>query len=376
MERHRTIILQTMLRNGLKLGVGMTTRTACKLLICLGLVPVGLALAQTCATGDEMDVPTRTGLEATAQGYFGLAAKGDVAGLKQSAIPSVAESFSGIAAAVQENQGNFAAAKAAVRGVFALTVDEPTPGQASAQPAAQRLEFLCGVFGKSGQTGSSAVFVLNGLPAGRYAVTILDVVAADGTGKDSARQDGASKGDAYVVSFVLQQVAREWKLGGFYAKAGESAGHDSAWFAERARAFVAKGQTHNAWFYFLQARNLATVVPFMSTRETDRLYDEAQKLVPADLPGEAPMELLAGWKSYKIRTIFAYGAAGEVNLVVKYDWADVSDAAKTYAENQAVARALVAKWPELRDGFRAIVTRATEASGKDYGTLVGMGELK
>ena len=245
-----------------------------------------------------------------------------------------------------------------------------------AQPAAQRLEFLCGVFGKSGQTGSSAVFVLNGLPAGRYAVTILDVVAADGTGKDSARQDGASKGDAYVVSFVLQQVAGEWKLGGFYAKAGESAGHDSAWFAERARAFVAKGQTHNAWFYFLQARNLATVVPFMSTRETDRLYDEAQKLVPADLPGEAPMELLAGWKVYKIRTIFAYGAAGEVNLVVKYDWADVSDAAKTYAENQAVARALVAKWPELRDGFRAIVTRATEASGKDYGTLVGMGELK
>ena len=31
---------------------------------------------------------------------------------------------------------------------------------------------------------------------------------------------------------------------------------------------------------------------------------------------------------------------------------------------------------ELRDGFAAIVTRATEASGKDYGTLVRMAELK
>ena len=372
MERHRTIILQIMLRKRLNSVAGRTARAACKLFIWLALALAGLAHGQTCAPGDEMDAPTRWALEVAAQRYFGLAAKGDVAGLKQSAIPSVAESFSGIAAAVQENQSSFAAAKAVLRDVFALTVEEQTP---PAQGASQRLEFLCGVFGKSGQTASSAVFVLNGLPAGRYAVAILDVVAAGGT-STGAKQDSASNRDAYVVSFVLQQLAGEWKLGGFYAKAAKSAGHDSAWFAERARAFVAKGQTRNAWFYFLQARNLATVVPFMSTRETDRLYDEAQKIMPADLPGEAPLELLAGGKSYKIRTVFAYGVAGEVNLVVKYDGADVSDAAKTYAENQAVARALVAKWPELRDGFAAIVTRATEVSGKDYGTLVGVGELK
>ena len=349
-----------MLRSGLNLGAGMTARIACKLLICLSLVPVGQALAQTCATGDEMDGPARTGLEATAQRYFGLAAKGDVAGLQQISIPSVAQNFSGIAAAVQENQANFAAAKAAPRAVFALTIQEQ----------AQRLEFLCGVFGKSGQTASSAVFVLNNLPPGRYAVAILDVAAPDTVSKEG------TKSDAYVVSFVLQQLAGEWKLGGFYAKPAESAGHDGPWYAERARTFAAKGQTHNAWFYFLQARNLASFVPFMSTRETDRLYDESQKIMPTDLPGEAPLELLAGVKSYKIRTVFAYGVAGEVNLVVKYDWADVSDAAKTYAENQAVARALVAKWPELRDGFGAIVSRATEPSGKDYGTLVTIGQLK
>ncbi len=65
-----------------------------------------------------------------------------------------------------------------------------------------------------------------------------------------------------------------------------------------------------------------------------------------------------------------------MNLIVKYDSADVSDTVKTYADNQAVARALVAKWPELRDGFGAIVPRATEASGKDYGTLVAMKDIK
>jgi len=360
MERHRTIILQIMWRNCPTTGTRRGGNLACKLFICLSLALAGPLHAQTCSTGDELEAPIRAGLESAAQRYFGLAARGDVAGLQQNSIPSVTANFSGIAAAVQENQGNLATAQATPRVVFALTVEEPMAGQT----AGGRQEFFCGAFGKSGQTATSAVFVLNDLAVGRYAVAILDVASPDG------------KSDPYVVSFVLQQVAGEWKLGGFYAKPAVAGGHDSAWYGERARAFAAKGQAHNAWFYFLAARNLATVVPFMSTRETDRLYDDSQKIMPTDLPGDTPLELSAGGKSYKIKTAFAYGVAGEVNLVVKYDWPDVSDAVKTFAENQAVARALVAKWPELRDGFAAIVTRATEASGKDYGTLVGMADLK
>jgi hypothetical protein len=294
-------------------------------------------------------------MEAAAGKYFDLAAKGDVAGLRESAIPSVAAAFSGIAAAVQENQAALSKAKSAVKATYLLTAEGTEP--------LERGEFLCGVFGKSGQTASSSVFVLNGLPPGRYGVVILDVTSSG----DDAR---------YAVAFVLQDEGGNWKLGGLYVKPVLSAGHDGAWFAERARAFVAKSETHNAWFYFLQARNLATLVPFMSTRETDRLYDEMQKVASPDMPEGFPPELAGAGKAYKIKSAFAYGVAGEVNLVVKYEFADVSDTVKTYAENQAVARALVGKWPELRDGFTAIVVRATEASGKDFGTLVELKDLK
>jgi hypothetical protein len=42
----------------------------------------------------------------------------------------------------------------------------------------------------------------------------------------------------------------------------------------------------------------------------------------------------------------------------------------------ALIHALVAKYPELRDGFAAIIARAVEPSGKDYGTMVEMKEIK
>jgi hypothetical protein len=346
-----------MLGQAMNSNVSRWASTPGKLFAYMVLAAMGVAQAQTCQTGEELDGSTRTALEATARRYFALAAKGDVAALRQSSIPSVADAFSGIAAAVQDNQANFAKAQPALRAAFELTADAKAP--------LERAEFLCGVFGKSGQTASSAVFLLNNLPPGRYAVVILDVKSGDATA-------GAPP---YTGSFVLQQLGGDWKLGGFYAKPVQSAGHNSAWFAERARAFATKGQTHNAWFYFLEARDLATAVPFMSTLETDRLYDESQKTTPPDPPGGA-LELMGAGKSYKIKTVFAYGIASEVNLIVKYDSADVSDAAKTYADNLAVARALVAKWPELRDAFGAIVARATEASGKDYGTLVAIKDLK
>jgi hypothetical protein len=194
---------------------------------------------------------------------------------------------------------------------------------------------------------------------------ILDV------GNKAAPDDGP-----WALAFVLQLVSGEWKLGGFNVKALRSGGHDSAWFADKGRAFAAKGQKHNAWYYLLEARNLATVAPFMSTRVTDQLYEEAQKVASADAPDGVPKELPGAGKVYKIKNVFAYGVAGEFHLVVKYEAADVSDSVKAFAENQAVARALLAKWPELKDGFSAIEARGTEASGRDFGTVVELRDLK
>jgi CTP synthase (UTP-ammonia lyase) len=61
---------------------------------------------------------------------------------------------------------------------------------------------------------------------------------------------------------------------------------------------------------------------------------------------------------------------------VKYRVADISNTAQTYQSNLAVMKALVTKYPELRDAFAGVVARAIDPSGRDYGTLLAMKEVK
>jgi len=158
----------------------------------VGAPPAG---AQTCQSAADMDASVETALETTGKRYFDMSARGDTAALQQNSIASVAASFAGIEAAVKENQAAFNGANAKVRPPFLLTTE-------GLEPLA-RAEFLCGVFGKSGQTKDSAVFVLPNLPPGKYGVTILDVNGSQG---------------ARTLTFVLQQVFGDWKLAGFYAR--------------------------------------------------------------------------------------------------------------------------------------------------------------
>ncbi len=281
---------------------------------------------------------------------YDMAARGDAASLRQSAITSLATNFSGIESAVKDNQAHLAATQPAPRPPFLLRAEGTEP--------LARAEFLCGVFGAQGQTRDSAVFVIPNLPPGNYGIVTLDASSAQA---------------AYTVSFVLQQQAGEWKLGGFYVRLTQVAGHDGNWFADRARGFKTKGQNHNAWFYYGEARELLVPVPFMATASTDKLYDEMQTVKPADLP---PVDLTAGAKTYRLTDLFPVSVAQDFDLVVKYQSADVSDSGRTFQDNAAVMKALVAKYPELRDGFAGVVVRAVEPSGRDYGSMLPMKEIK
>jgi hypothetical protein len=314
----------------------------------------GAVEAQTCLTADDMDVPTKTALTATGQRFFDLVAKGDSATLRQSAIPSLAGDFSGIEGAVKENQPNLSGAKATPRAPYLLKAEGTAP--------LQRAEFLCGVFGPNGQTATSSEFVIPNLPPGSYGIVTLDVPTPKG---------------AYTVSFVLQQAGTDWKMGGFYAKSTQIAGHDGNWFADRARQFKAKGQLHNAWFFFAEARELLVPVPFMYTQKTDKLYDEMQASKPADIPSDsATTDLAAAGKTYKLTALFPLTVANELDVVVKYQSADVSNTTQTFQENMTVIKALLAKYPELRDAFDGVVARAVEPSGRDYGSLLPMKDIK
>ncbi|HXP17518.1 MAG TPA: hypothetical protein VN868_10475 [Terriglobales bacterium] len=317
------------------------------LLLSLAAAP---GLAQTCLTADDVDEPTRSALLSTAKRFYDMAAHGDSASLQRNAIASLSSNFSGIEAAIRSSQENLAGAQAVARPPFLLKAEGTEP--------LARAEFLCGVFGAQGQTRDSAVFVLPNLPPGNYSVVTLDLTTTDG---------------AYTVSFVLQQQAGDWKLGGFYAKPAQIAGHDGNWFADRAREFKAKGQARNAWFYFGEARELLVPVPFVATATTDKLYDEMQLVKPADAPS---LDLTAAGKTYKLTDLFPVPVGHDFDLVAKYQAADVSDSGLTFQNNLVVMKALLAKYPEFRDGFAGIVVRAVEPSGRDYGSMMAVKDIK
>jgi len=333
--------------------MGCLTLKSVKFVATLAALFIALATAanaQTCVTAEEMDAAIKSALTSTARRYYGWVGQGDVASLRQNAIPGLAANFGGIEAAVTENKANLAGTTPSPRPPYLLKLDGSAP--------IERAEFLCGVFGANGQTPTSAVFAIPNLPPGNYAVAVLDASTAKGP---------------HTVSFVLQQEGTTWKFAGFYVKAAQAAGHDGQWFVTKAREFKTKGQMRNAWLYAAVARDMLVPVPFMSTMVTDKLYDEFQSVKPADLP---PSDISAAGKTFKVNSLYLLPVNNELDLILKYASADVSNSAQTFQDNQAVIKALVAKYPEFRGAFDSVVVRAVEPSGRDFGSLLPMKDIK
>ena len=318
----------------------------------LALFQVSL-VAQTCQTSAELDEPTRTAVTSAAQKYFQMAVRGDTASLRQASIPSLASDFSGIEATLKDHQADLAGSQATVKASFLLDATTATDPHE---------EFYCGVFGRNGQTANSAAFYLDNLPPAKYSVVLLDATSAKGK---------------TMFSEVLEQTGTDWKLGGLYLKAAQIGGHDSDWFLNRARQYKASGQLHNAWFYFLEGRSLASPLSFMSTQASDRLYDESQTMVPADMPaGGKTVDLPAGTGTYKLTAVFPEAVGNDLDLIAKYQTANAANTNQAYADNVAIMKALVTKYPEIRDAFAGIVARGVDATGRDYGTLLAMKDIK
>jgi len=316
----------------------------------LGLI-LPRAVAQTCSSAPEMDESTRSALERTARQFFDYASKGDVFDLKQSAIASLASSFGNIEAVVIDQKPIYAAGQATVRAAYLL--------EASGAAPIARAEFLCGVWA----TSSWASFAINNLPPGRYGLVIQDISTPQGK---------------FALTMVLKQEGGAWKLAGYYSKPEEIGGRDGQWFLTKAREYKAKGANRNAWFYYLTAWDLMAPVDFISTPRLDKLSDEMQGVRPSDLPtGDHPMALAAGGgRTYQVIYMSALPVGNDLDLLVKYRMPDVSNTQRTFDENMAVIRATVGRYPEFRDAFAGVVARATEPSGRDYGTLLAMKDVK
>jgi hypothetical protein len=308
------------------------------------------AAGEVCTTGEEIDAASRSAIERTARQYFGYAAAGDVFRLRESSIASLASSFGGIEAVVIDQKANLAAAQPVLRATYLLDA----PGNA---PIA-RAEFFCGVW----RTPQFAAFVIPNLPPGRYALVL---------------QDANTPGGAYAVSMILREERGAWKLAGYYSRPAEVGGKNADWFLNKAREFKSKGQSYNAWFYYAMAWELTAPLDFMSTSPLDKLSEEMYAARPKDLPGGGPVDLAAtGGRTYRITHMSALPVRGELHLLVRYQTPDVSNTQKTFDDNVVVITALVARYPEYREAFAGVVARAVEPSGRDYGTLLAMKDVK
>jgi hypothetical protein len=325
-----------------------------KLLVPLVLL-LGLALprasAETCSSASEMDQVTRSALEHTARQFFDYASKGDVFDLKQSAIASLASSFGNIEGVVIDQKSVYTGAQPSVRAAYLL--------EASGTAPLAQAEFLCGVWA----TPSWATFAIHNLQPGRYGVVIQDVSTPKGR---------------YALTVVLKQEGGAWKLAGYYSKPTEIGGHDGQWFLTKAREYKAKGANHNAWFYYLTAWDLMAPVDFMGTRALDKLSEEMQSVRPADLPtSDHPLALAAsGGRGYQVIYLSALPVDNDLDLLVKYRMPDVSNTQQMFEDNVAVIRAILIRHPEFREAFAGVVARATEPSGRDYGTVLAMKDVK
>ena len=74
--------------------------------------------------------------------------------------------------------------------------------------------------------------------------------------------------------------------------------------------------------------------------------------------------------------MFPMAVGKDLDVVVKYQTADVSNTGQIFQDNMAVIRGLVARLPELREAFVGVVARAVEPSGRDYGSLLAMKDIK
>jgi len=332
------------------------TSVSCRAFVLMAAFVVAILLgsqslvAQTCDSGADLDASAKAAINAAAKQYLDMSKNGDVAGLKANAIPAITGDFSAIEQAVVTNKQYLAEGNSTITGTYLLDASEEKAPLA-------RADFYCGIYNSPDRLS----FSIPNLPPGKYAVVIQKV-----NGKDPI-----------TLSLVLEQVGGAWKLAGYYPRLDAIGGHDGEWYLNQARAYKAKGQSLDAWFYYLTAWDLTAPVNFMSTPDLDKIAQEMQSSRPANLPSQsAPMVLSANGKTFKVTEITAVPVDSSLDLRIRYENPSASDSGVAFQDNMAVIRAIVAKYPEVRGAFDSVIARAVDSSGHEYGSLLQVKDIK
>ena len=289
------------------------------------------AYADPCTMQAQMTAVQRQQYEQAVRTLIGEVQSGDMTGLENDTLAAVAADFSGIERSAEALQPLIQQAGITVNELIAFTAG----GQG------QGAQFFCT------PPGSTMTVVLSfpSLPQGQY---VLAVVHATGVPKPQQ-----------IALILARGPQGQWQLAGFFAKPLLLAGQDGVWYWQHARQYAQEHNDWAAWFYYQIANTLVTPVNFLSSPNLQKLQNEAQKVQPANLPGQQPLTFSANGQPFQITRLDTSTELGPLDFVIHYA-PDAGEAAQLHDPTQARRQVLalmsgiLAVHPGLRTAFHGL----------------------
>lgn len=311
-----------------------------------------LARSVTCVTESQMTAAQRDPIVQAARGLGANIQAGNVNGVRQSTIAPVAAQFDSIAGSIQSLSPQIQGAALTINAVYALKASDLKSTQ-------EETQFFCSL------PGSSLIITMTipQLPPGDYALIVMHA-----SGVEHPEQ----------ISLLLQNDppgGSGWKLAGFFTRPMTAGGHDGVWYWTAARNFAKKNQEWNAYFYYQTAAFLLRPVDFLSSPNLEKLQKEAQAVRPAELPGANPMLLKAGAQTFSITSMRTDTFSGSLDLVINYETKDVSNPVATHGEIVELMKAMLARYPELRQAFHGLWVYAHAGNQNPYAIELPMSQI-
>jgi hypothetical protein len=324
------------------------------LLLIPGFLGGPMTLAVSCTTQAQMKEADRNVIVQSAKSLAAMVQSGDVSGLKENTLPSVAERFDSIAAGVESASPLIQRATITTEAVYLLDSTD-------LKRTEDETQFFCG-----GSSVHEVVLTIPSIPPGTYAVTVLHA-----TGVEFPQS----------ITFILSKAAsgpHPWQLAGSFLHPLTSAAHDGIWYWSQAREFARKKQNWNAYFYYQTAAYLLNPAYFFSSQNLDKLLKEQGLIAPEGLPTSTQPMVVAGTggQSFEIQDMHTDSSLGSLDLVINYKVQSTSDPVASRSRNVELMKALLTQHPELRDGFHGLWAYANAPSEQPFANELPMGQIQ
>lgn len=328
----------------------------CRLLLLSGLLTAAAvgAPAESCTTQSQMTPADRSALVEVGAEFATLTASGNAEGVRARTMPAYAQNFGGIQDAIRAAAPHLQGASFVPQTLWIL---DNSTAKAGADGSAQDAQFAC----QLNRSARETTFFIPALPAGRYALVVLD---------------SAGTAEPWQVAMLLRQSAPgAWQLGGLFPRALTAGGHDGLWYWRTARDYSTKKQPWNAYVYYTEAEQLLRPVTFASSSNLDTLQGEQGKASPAALSGglgpQQPLVLApAQGDEVRVTGLKAENApdrSGSLDLLAHVQVSGpLADPIASRARNAHAAKALLAAYPELRSAFHGVWIVADLPGGGTY----------